>query len=380
MKSSPIRVGFVAHELVSSNGRGLQRYLVGLASALEETGEAEVTLFSREPLSEQFSHLRGAREVWVGRREVLWEQVELPMRARRRGLDVLHATSNRGLPLIAPCPFVLTRHDEIERMFPPDFETSWRGNLRRSWSDWVSIRSAACVVTVSETSRRDILREWALEPDRVRALGEGIDDKFFAGVDSRDIQAVRKTYGIDLPYVCYLGGFEGRKRVDVLVDAFLTLKGRDRLLVLAGDRRGESGWLADRLGSHPQASSVKVLGRVSDSDAMALVAGADLFGFPSRYEGFGLPVAEAMALGTPVLCSDGGALPEVAGGAARVFPAGDVDACRLAMEDILNDETLANALREKGRQRAEGFRWKHVARGYLRLYRELSGKGRRREG
>jgi alpha-1,3-rhamnosyl/mannosyltransferase len=117
----------------------------------------------------------------------------------------------------------------------------------------------------------------------------------------------------------------------------------------------------------------RVLDFVGDDDLPGLYAAARCFACPSRYEGFGLPVIEAMATGTPAIVSDGGALPEVAGGAAAVFPAGDAAALASAIEQVLTDSRLATRLIEQGRRRAEEYRWERVVGRYVSLYRRLSG-------
>ena len=366
-----LRVGLVAHELTDDTGRGLQSYTRGLATALERSGAVEVVYFSRSPLAAAAKRLTGHRETWKGSREFLWEQWDLPRRARHLGVQVLHAPGNRGLPAFAPCPTVLTRHDEIERTCPPDFPRSFRSEARRKWADVVSVRAAARIVAVSATSARDVAREWPGAASKIVVAGEGIDDRFFEAVTAADVARVRGAYRLTGEYACYLGGFEGRKSVDVLVDAFASMTASTHQLVLAGHPRGLAAGVRARIEGLVSAGRAILLGFVPDDDVAPLVSGAATFVFPSGQEGFGLPVAEAMALGTPVICSTGGALPEVAQGAARMFEAGHVDDCRRALEEVLGDGPLRARMRESGLRVAQQYSWSRVLPRYLELYRSL---------
>ena len=366
-----LRVGLVAHELTDERGRGLQAYTRGLATALERSGAVEVVYFSRSPLAASAKHLTGHRETWMGSREFLWEQRELPRRARRLGVNVLHAPGNRGLPAFAPCPTVLTRHDEIERTCPPDFPRSFKSDVRRRYADFVSVRAAARIVAVSATSARAVAREWPDAASKIVVAGEGIDDRFFEAVPAADIARVRSAYRLTGDYVCYLGGFERRKSVDVLVNAFESMTAGTHRLVLAGHPRGLADAVRARVERLVSAGRAALLGFVPDQDVAPLVGGAVAFAFPSSHEGFGLPVAEAMALGTPVICSNEDALSEVTQGAARVFEAGDVEDCRRALEEVLGDAQLRSRMAEDGRGVAQQYAWARVLPRYLDLYRSI---------
>jgi glycosyltransferase involved in cell wall biosynthesis len=371
-----MKIGIIAHDLTSSSVRGLARYTAGLIRALAATGCVEVVLFARAPLAAAYRSLPGERCVWPGLREVLWEQWDLPRRAAARGVDVIHAPANRGLCAFAACPTVLTRHDAIERLVPPDFPGSFRSRLRMYYADAISIRRAAAVVTVSETSKRDIQAVWGVNGDRVTVAGEGIDDRFFAGVARREVARVSEKYYLAAPYVLYLGGMEQRKDLVTLIDAYAAWGRHDIACVLAGSTRGEPQRVRERVQQHGLDRRVRVLGEVDDHDVAGLYAGAACFVYPSRYEGFGLQAAEAMAVGIPVIVSDGGALPEVVGDGALVFHCGAVSELVQCLDRLFSDRALRDALVARGRQRAERFRWDKVVPGYVSLYRALAG-GRR---
>ena len=234
------------------------------------------------------------------------------------------------------------------------------------------MRTASRVVTVSERSRDDIRAVWRVAPQRVIVGGEGIDDRFFTAVSSDDVASVRRRYALHGPYVLYVGGFDPRKQVGTLLEAFFELDRAEVTLVLCGQLRGEGEAILGRVRAHPLGARVRVPGRVPDGVLPALYAGCELFVYPSRYEGFGLQAIEAMAAGAPVVSSDGGALPETVGEAGVLFPAGDVSACARAVQALLADADRRERLRRLGRERAQRFRWDRVVTRYLELYRELT--------
>jgi len=370
-----VKLGVIAHDLTQPAVRGLSRYTAGLVNALAATGGADIVLFARAPLAESYRNLPGERCIWPGAREVSWEQWDLPRKAAAHGVQILHAPSNRGLCAFAHCPTVVTRHDEIERLFPPDFPGSLRSRFRMRYSDEISIRRADAVATISETSRRDILATWRLPEERVVVTSEGIDDRFFGQISDREMQRVAGKYNLTSPYIFYLGGLDKRKDVVTLVEAYAAWNRPDVRCVIAGPTRGELAEVKRRITAYGlNEARVALLGEVDDHDVPALYAGASCFVYPSRYEGFGLQAIEAMAMGVPVIASDGGALPEVVGDAGLLFPVGDAQtlAGRLAM--LSDDANLRAHLVGRGRTRAEDFRWEKVVPNYLDLYRHLCGR------
>jgi glycosyltransferase involved in cell wall biosynthesis len=370
-----VRVGLISHDLAQRDGRGLRRYLAGLARCLSGSGEVQLVLFSRESPLDEFDDIVADRVVWRGRREILWEQVDLPRRAKAMRIDVLHAPSNRGLPWFTHCPRVLTRHDEIERKAPPDFPSSWRSDFRRRYADWLSIRAASRIVTVSEASRRDIEEEWHLPSGRVVNLGEGIDERFFEQVPESEKKEILKRIGVEPPFALYVGGFERRKRLDVLIDAFEGLGRSNWKLVLVGSARGLDPRLASRLAEEPLKAQVSLLGRVAERELAALLQSCGCFVFTSQAEGFGLPVVEAMASGAPVVCSNAGSLPEVAGDAAILHESGNAGDCFSALSRVTASADLRAELSGRGRRRAEAYRWRVVGPRYVEMYRKLAGGG-----
>jgi glycosyltransferase involved in cell wall biosynthesis len=371
---SRVRVGLLADALCDPRPRGLARYTRGLCLALLECPDVELELVTQLPLAGAGLPPVALSRL-TARRELLREQVELPRLLARRQIDVLHAPANRGLPAWAPCPTVLTRHDAIERMFAPEGPGSRRARLRMLYSDAISMRRAAAVATVSETSRQDIERQWPGCRSRTLLVGEGVEPRFFELAAAATVDRVRRRHGLPPRFVLYVGGFEPRKDVATLIRAVAACPVQGVGLVLAGALGRWHDRTMAELARVGLVERTRVLDFVADEDLPALYAAAACLVCPSRYEGFGLPVVEAMAARTPTIVSDGGALPETAGGAAAVFPAGDVTALASALEQVLTDRPFAAGLIEQGWRRAEAYRWERVVTRYVSLYHRLSGTG-----
>jgi len=281
------------------------------------------------------------------------------------GFDVLFA------PNFVPPPtrarrVVVTVHDLAFRLFP---ETSPAGT--RAWLEALpaALDRAARVLVPSESTKRDLLREYGVDAERVRVTPLGVDPDRYRPAPAERVEEARARFGIEGPYLLFVGAVEPRKNLPLLVRAFAKVApgAPAAMLVIAGagvpwNPEGDDQ-LARALDEVPASVAERVIrtGYVRPADKVALLTGARALVYPSTYEGFGLPVLEAMACGAPVLTSRSSALPEVVGEAAlRVDPA-DADAVATAMEDLLTDTALREALRAKGLARVAGFDWDATA-------------------
>lgn len=304
-----------------------------------------------------------------------WNSVGLPrlnwLCRALAGVDVVHAPSV-AVPGTGPrTRLVVTVHDAGTALFPHTFPRRGRWFHERGLA--AAARRADLVITVSHAAAAEIDAHTAIPASRVRVVHNGVDT---APALPDEIAGTLARYGLsDRPYVLWVGTLEPRKNVGTLVAAFAQL-GRiasDHQLVLVGP----SGWLEaglvgssdrDRLGDR-----LHSLGQVTDVELRALYAGADVFAFPSHHEGFGLPVLEAMAQGTPVICADIPALREVSGGAARLVPPESVGEWTVALEDMLDDETARQSLAAAGPRQAGLFSWASTARATHAVYAESMG-------
>jgi glycosyltransferase involved in cell wall biosynthesis len=306
-----------------------------------------------------------------------WHVAGIPrlgwLAASLRGTDLIHAPSV-AVPPPGRARLVVTVHDVAPELFPETFPP--RGRRFHRLGVQAAARRADLVITVSEAAAAEIRAHTSIPPERLRVVPSGVDHTAATEEEVADTLAVSNI--ADAPYVFWLGSLEPRKNVAVLVSAFARLLAEraefPHRLVLAG----ASGWLEKGLVPPAEEAALRardrlrVLGAVPDDELRALYAGAVVFAFPSRHEGFGLPVLEAMVQGTPVVCADIPALREVAGGAARLVPPNDVDAWVAALTELLEDGP--NAQRQNmaaaGRARAAEFSWAGTVRATHAVYEE----------
>jgi glycosyltransferase involved in cell wall biosynthesis len=285
--------------------------------------------------------------------------VSLPLAARRDRAELLHVQYTVS-PLSA-LPTVTTVHDVSFLIGPEWFRAKDRWLLRLSVPR--SIRRAARTITVSETSRRDIIQRVRVPDEKVIAIPLAAPPEFAPVEGAGEI--VRSRLGLDQPYALALGTLQPRKNLPMAARAFAEARRRESLphvLAIAG----KTGW-----GARPKGEGIRLLGYVDDGLLPALYSAADAFLFPSLYEGFGIPVLEAMSCGCPVVCSDGGALPEVASDAAMVLPARNEGAWSDGIARLLTDAGARERLRRAGAQRATMFSWRETARRTLAVYEEV---------
>jgi glycosyltransferase involved in cell wall biosynthesis len=311
--------------------------------------------------------------------KVLFEQVTFPRQARRVGADVAHVPY-WAPPLAPSVPTVVTIHDVI----PLRLRAYRGGPLVRLYTALVSASAphATLILTDSEASRQDVLTCLGLPPERVRAIPLAADARFRPEAEPED-EAIRARYGLPRQYILYLGGFDVRKNIRVVLEAcgwLGPILGEDCPLVLAGrlpardtpfalDPRRQ----AQELGLLPE--WVRTIGPVHEADKPAVYRGAVAFVYPSRYEGFGLPVLEAMACGVPVVASNASSIPEVVGSAGVLLPPDDAEGMAGALLQLVQDERFRAEMRRRALEQARRFSWEETARRTLEAYRDALGDG-----
>ncbi len=358
--------------------RGFARYTVELFRAVEKIAGSKVELisFSPGPIASEFlAVLDIAPVMFQARREILWEQVELPRQLQRARIDVFHTTANRGLPYRRTCKYVVTCHDIIDRL--PEYcgNEHWRGRWRKKYADVVSRHSADKYVTVSDFSKRDICRFHGVPAERVMVIYNAASSRFHESAPAEQIALAREKYRLPEQYFLFLGGFDKRKNVSTLVEAFAQLPRDAPALVLAGEHKWEFAAISERITALGLSGRILCPDAIADEDLPALYQGAIALVHPSRYEGFGLQLVEAMASGIPVLASRTTSLPEVLGDCGLLFDPEDPASIAAQMERIACDSNLRTALIESGRERARFFSWRKAAKQTLGLYLDLLGRG-----
>ncbi len=284
--------------------------------------------------------------------------------------DLAHFTNSIS-PLGTRVPTVLTIHDMSLSLFP-----QFHPLRRRLTRPLVRLcaRKAKAIITVSESARRDMMRLWGLPPDGIHVVPEAPAPEFKPLKESEMLEQVRRRYGLSQRFILYVGTIEPRKNLTRLLRAFAGMRRRQVLthqLVLAGSL----GWgfrevieSIDPLGLN---DSVRFLGYVPFADLPALYNLSEFFVFPSIYEGFGLPVVEAMASGTPVISSRESSLNEVGGGAVEFIDPLEVESIEQALVRLATDEELRESLASEGLARVGRFSWRKAAQATLTVYRSV---------
>lgn len=390
-------------------GTGIGQVTVNFLRKLAESAtdsrrltDCQFFLYCEEPPVFDFDlpanfHIRSFLPAWRRDdllRKILWETRLLPKRAREDGCDVFWSlyqsptmfqgagskrqaagTGSDGRSVDGRIKHVMLIHDLIPKIF-----SEYVGNFRKRlyWRlTERGIRGADALLSVSERTKEDLVDMLAIPEERILIAPPGISTVFEKDLPRSEAVRVLAKYGlVSGGYVYHGGGLEVRKNAEMLLAAYAALREKHPdipPLVISGTVFPESNPLATpverivrRLGIDDR---VKLLGFVPEEDLPALYHGAKLFAYPSRYEGFGLPVVEAMSQGTPVISSDASSLPETAGDAALLVDPDDRDALLAAMERLVSDEALRRDLSEKGRRQASNFSYDGMVGKFL----EISG-------
>lgn len=297
----------------------------------------------------------------------------MPAATRRDRIGLLHVTY--VAPPVGTCPFVVTVHDISYTRYPQFFSPRDRWML--STLVPMTMRRAACIITVSNHARREIVDRYGIASARVAVTYEAAAEQFVPVADPAQRETVRARYGLPAAaagrYFFALGNLQPRKNMARLIEAFARLRRHgdvdDVHLVIAGKAMWRESEVYAAVEQAQLTDRVHFVGYVADEDLPALYSGALAFVYPSLYEGFGLPPLEAMACGTPVICSNAASLPEVVGDAAQLIIPTDVDGLAGALYALASDAGLRAALIDQGHHRAAQFSWRRCAEETLAVYR-----------
>ena len=306
----------------------------------------------------------------------LWEEWVLPGIASRRGIDVLH-----GPAFLIPTgrmrtATVVTVHDLVAFQYPETIP--WKYGVYMRWLIRRVVRAASRVITDSESVGESVRQLLHAPGDRVDVVKLGVATHFRAPEPAAIDETIRRL-GLSRPYLLFVGNLEPRKNLPGLLRAFRIVRGRYEgkiHLALAGKLAWKSGPLRRELAAADLDGAVQVTGYVRPEDLAALYAGAEAFTFPSFWEGFGLPVLEAMACGTPVIAANVASIPEVAGDAAVLVDPRSPDSIARGILDVLEQPALRAELVRRGLARATQLSWDRTAAATMAVYRRAMRDGR----
>ncbi|MFN0073364.1 MAG: glycosyltransferase family 4 protein [Chloroflexota bacterium] len=297
------------------------------------------------------------------------EQISLPIELARLSARVVHSPDFIP-PLHGPWRRAITVHDLAFLLYPETVTPASReyyGQVRKA------VQVADAVISVSHHTAADITAMLDVDPARVHVIPNGIDPRLMPVSDPAVLGRWRATHGLDRPYILFAGTIEPRKNLPLLAEAFACLREEhDVMLVLLGAR----GWLYEptfeRIQSLGIGEHVRILEQIPRQEWATAYSGAAVAVTPSIYEGFGLPVLEAMVCGAPVVSSDASSLPEVVGEAGLLFRSGDRDDLVRALKRVLEDDDLRARLQTAGHARVKEFSWQKAAAATLDVYRRIA--------
>jgi glycosyltransferase involved in cell wall biosynthesis len=374
----PLRIGIDALSLRPGAIGGGEMYVRGLVEALARVDEEnEYHLFATPRAAPLFAGLPerfrvvacpipgGRAEVWA---RLAWQWAVLGAQARRRRLDVVHFTSNLVPPRF-PAPSVLTVHDFSSLFYRERLDVPLRASLRLLDRERLrSIVRASRVAAISRFTADETRRRTAIDPARLSVVHSA--HRPFAVPSAGEARRTVARHGVEGPFLLSVATLNHHKNLARLLEAYARLGegARGMPLVLVGRAGTASGVLRAELERLGIAARVALPGYVSDDDLPAFYRAASLYVFPSLYEGFGMPLLEAAACGTPVAAARAGSLPEIGGDAALYFDPWSVDDMARVLGELVASEPLRRELGERGRARAAQFGWDRTAREMASLY------------
>ncbi len=301
----------------------------------------------------------------------LRELVGLSWQLWRQRVDLYHAT-HYVLPWVVPCRAVVTIHDIIHLLYPEYLPN----RLAFFYAEWMirrSLQRGDRIIAVSHNTRADLLQYFNVDGAKIEVIHNGIDDSFRQTQTREEIDLTLRELGIERPYLLFVGNPKPHKNLDNVVKAYaraLQLQDFPHRLVCVGDRDGMEFKIRQRAEQLGIRERIRLLGHLPQEALPKVYQGAELFLYPTLYEGFGLPVVEAMASGTPVITSNTSSLKEIGAGYANLVNPLDIDGMARAILQCVRDEEYRVSLRKLGRRRAQDFRCDFMAQKTLEIYRQ----------
>jgi len=373
-----LHIAIDAHS-VGAQLAGNESYITNLIEALAEIDSINrYTLYVTRPDSaRRFGHRwpNFQLRTTLPHTPLVRVPLTLSTELRRRPVDVLHVQFTA--PPFCPCPVVASIHDLSFEHLPQTFKRRSRVQLRLTVRQ--TARRAAHILALSEYGRSDLIKTYGIEPERVSVTPLAAPAHFAPITDAMELARVRETYGIKGEYILCVGSIQPRKNLPRLIAAYGGLRrlrpdAKLPQLVLVGKKAWLYGETLQAITEHRVKDDILVTGYAPQADLPALYSGARCFVYPSYFEGFGLPVLEAMQCGTPVIAGNRTSLPEVVGDAGLLVDPFDESELTRALGHLLDDSDLSAELRVKGLQRAKQFSWHETARLTLKTYEQAASQ------
>lgn len=374
-----MRIGFDADSLSGLSESGIAKYITKIVEMVNSK-KIECFLFSQGELKIK---IKGKYINFIKEREhrfwkPYWDQFVVPRLIKKYKIDLYHAPSNLGIPICKEnlCKMVLTIHDIAPVVLPEYYKKASREMFLEYQSyPGISARIADKVIAISDSTKNDICNLFDINPEKVKVIYQGVDNKFKPFFDKNVLKKYQKRYSFGNNYIIYISEVALRKNHERLIYAFADLRkhiSQEFVLLLVGKAHEEFVTpLKKIIQKTGQERSIKFLDFVPDDDLNVLLSFAKLMIYPSLYEGFGLPILEAMACGCPVACSNTSSMPEVADRAACFFDPYDINSISNAIKEVISDDVRRKKMIKKGLQRAKRFPWTTTQQETFKIYKEL---------
>jgi glycosyltransferase involved in cell wall biosynthesis len=370
-----VRIAFNARILSDPVLRGWNRYTLNLVSGLVALG-ADVYLYSDRPCDPAQLAQLPVSSVTMRQAPAMnyltWEHQWIPRQCAMDRIDVFHSPIHFGLPQFVKAKCVLTLHDAIDEIYyAPKLRKKTISQRLTSALCWLARHRADHIVTVSEHSRRDLIRHFKLRQDRISVTYEAADKRFHNTVTPEERRRVRAKYKLPSKFLFYVGSLEPRKNIPFLLKALAMTKISDLHAVIGGGKEDEQSALSKLAANLGIPGQAMMIGRVEDDDLPALYAEAQAFVYPSEYEGFGLQICEALAVGCPVFAAHASCLPEILAYGGETFPLSDPSRLAELLTQMHLHPLYRVHLQKRARERSQFFSWAQTAKSTLAIYEGL---------
>lgn len=374
-----MRIGFDANSLTGLSGVGIIKYITKIVE-YTSAKKIECFLFAQDDLKVKLEgpHIKFVKDTGKGFYKPYWDQFVVPSLIKKYKIDLYHAPSNLGLPACPKklCKMVVTIHDIAPVALAEHYKKASKEIFLEYQSfPGLSARFANKVIAVSANTKKDICKIFNIESKKIKVIFQGEDEKVKRLLDKNILLQYQKKYGFGEEYIVYVSEIALRKNHENLFRAFSEIRkkfGKDIKLLLAGRAHEEFAKpLREIIAKLGEEKNIIFLDYVPEEGLSVLLSYAKLMVYPSLYEGFGLPVLEAMACGCPVVCSNVSSLPEVAGKAAYFFDPYDINSIAKAIEFGISDKVWREGIVKKGFLRVKDFSWKKTQKETFDVYKRL---------
>ena len=301
----------------------------------------------------------------------IWDQISIPIKCKQENVDIIF-NPKLSIPILSPLKKVFVMHGGDWIVFPKNYTIADR--IYHNIFAGIYLRKADKVISVSKSASKDLIEHFKLKPEKIKTIYHGVGNNFFPISDTDKLQKIKKNYNLPDNFILFVGNIYPMKNFKGIVRAFSKIVTEfPHKLVVVGGRGKKHKQDLELIPKLNLEKEVIFLGWVPDEDLPGIYNLASFLSFPSLYEGFGIPIIEAMKCGCPVLTSNKGAPSEIAGDAALLVEPADVDSIAEGMRKLIVDKGLSKNLREKGFLMARKFTWENCAKEVLSIFESLNG-------